>query len=214
MPWGRDKLTTIHKGHNPDWYADIIPANRHTLGATTDDILVCSVSNVRPFKGIPYLIEATHHLPADIPFRFLFVGKGYDAEPIRKLIEKSPFKNRIHILGYRQDSLSVVSSCDSLVLASTHGEALNKSVIEAMCLSIAPVITEIPGNSGLVIHGESGWVIPIKDPHALAAALTEMSKNKEERRRRGANARDRITDHFHTMNTTNGYIQMYAHLIK
>ena len=47
------KLTTIPKGHDPAWYKDIVPADRTSLGCSDDDILVCFLANVRPFKGLP-----------------------------------------------------------------------------------------------------------------------------------------------------------------
>src|SRR5687767_5142809 len=185
MPWGKSKLGTIPKGHDPDWYKHVIKSDRASLGFSEDDILISCVANVRPFKGIPYLLHATHLLPGDLPVRFLFIGNGYEKGTVRELMDKSPYRDRIHGVGYRKDVLSLVSSCDASILPSTHGEALTKSVIESMCLGVPPIITNIPGNNGLVINDHSGWVVPPKDPESLSAAITEMASDKNERLRRG-----------------------------
>jgi len=212
MPWAKNKLTTIHKGHDPQWYENVIPKNRQELGFVADDILICCVANVRPFKGIPYLIEATQYLPNESGIQFLFIGQGYQNEPVNSMIQKSSYFKNIHRLGYRNDSLSIVAACDGLVLPSTHGEALTKSVIEAMCLGIPPIITAIPGNEGLVINGESGWIVPPADPLSLSRAIMEMVRNKPERKRRGQNACDQIRKHFHTNNTVEEFLKLYKRL--
>src|SRR5687767_3920259 len=210
MPWGKSKLTTIHKGHDPAWYQYVPKIERTTLGFNEKDILISCVANVRPFKGIPYLIQATYLLPKDTPLHFLLIGNGFGVGTVKSLIDNSPIKDRIHILGYRKDALSIVASSDASVLSSTHGEALTKSVIESMCLGIPPIITDIPGNKGLVIDGISGWVVPPKDPQKLADAMIEMASDKNERLLRGKNATEQIRQHFHTKKTVKQFLELYA----
>ena len=212
MPWAKNKLTIIHKGHDPAWYQNIKPINRSTLGFNDNDILICCVANARPFKGIPYLVEAMNNIPHEPHIHLLLIGKGYHDEPIHSIVEKSLFAKNIHRPGFREDSLSIVAACDALVLASTHGEALTKSVIEAMCLEIPPMITDIAGNAGLVVNGVSGWVVPPADTHALTIAISDMIGNKSERKRRGLNAKAHINQNFHTNNTVEGFISLYQRL--
>lgn len=212
MPWGKYKLTTIHKGHDPEWYQYIPRADRLSLGFSETDILISCTANVRPFKGISYLVQATYLLPVDLPIYFLFIGKGYDIGTVKALIDESPYRERIHLLGYRKDALSIVAACDATVLASTHGEALTKSVIESMCLEVAPIITDIPGNRGLVIDGESGWVVPPRDPLALSDAIVEMASDTYERKRRGRNAVEHIRKNFHSSGTVEEFLLLYRKL--
>ena len=214
MPWGKYKLSTIHKGHDPEWYRYAPKLDRSAMGFNSDDVLITCVANVRPFKGIPYLLQSTYLLPRDLPIQFLFIGNGYGVGTVKSLIDNSPYKNRIHILGYRKDALSIVASSDASILASTHGEALTKSVIESMCLGIPPIITNIPGNDGLVMDGISGWVVPPKDPDALANAIVEMVTNKHERQRRGNNATEHIRKHFHADETVRQFLLLYERLLK
>lgn len=212
MPWGKHKLTTIHKGHDPEWYSEIQKCDRTSLGFTEEDILVSCVANVRPFKGIQYLIEATYSLPKDLPLHILCIGNGYEVGSVNDLIHNSPYRNHIHLLGYRKDALEIVASCNASLLASTHGEALTKSVIESMCLGIPPIITDIPGNKGLVEDGISGWIVPPKDPIAIADAMVEMLSNKTDRETRGINATQHIRRHFHTRKTVDEFVTLYKKL--
>ena len=129
-------------------------------------------------------------------------------------MESSPMKDRFQVLGYRSDAKEVVATCDCLVLASTHGEGLSKSVLESMFLGIAPIITDIQGNAGLLENGQSGWVVPPKDPVALAAAINEMASSKSERKRRGANAKEHMRIHFHIDQTVEQYEKLYQRLLQ
>ena len=212
MPGGKNKLSTIPKGHDPVWYSELVAANKNELGFKEDDILVCFLANVRPFKGLDYVLGSTHLLPQDLPIHLLFIGHGYEKENIRQQIENSPWKKKIHVLGFRSDALLVLAASDCLIQASTHGEGLSKSVVESMFLGLAPIITDIPGNEGLVVNGESGWIVPIKDLVAISKAFIEMASNKEERQRRGANAKEHMRLHYHIDQTVEGYLNLYAKL--
>ena len=214
MPWGKSKLTTIRKGHDPHWYQFIPKAARQSLGFSEDDVLICCVANVRPFKAIPCLIQSTYFIPTNSKIHLILIGNGYDVGTVKKLIDNSPNKDRIHVLGFRKDSLSIVATCNATILSSTHGEALTKSVIESMCLGIPPIITDIPGNKGLVIDGESGWVVKPKDSNALASAMMEVAADKIETERRGRNAIQHIDRHYHTRDTVKEFLKLYDNLLR
>ncbi|MEO6131873.1 MAG: glycosyltransferase family 4 protein [Saprospiraceae bacterium] len=213
MPGGNKKLTVMVKGHDPEWFKNVVPIDRSTLGFTKDDILVCSVANVRPFKGIPYLINACRDLTNTSGIQLLLIGNGFEDEPVHSMIMESPFSKNIHRLGYRKDNLAIVAACDASVLASTHGEALTKSLIESMCLGIPAIITDIPGNKGLIVDGQSGWIVPPRDPVSLSKAIIDIAQNPAERKRRGENAKENIRLHFHTDNTVKAMIEVYDKLI-
>src|SRR5690606_1174284 len=106
------------------------------------------------------LMEATKKIPVDLPIHLLLVGNKMDAPPIQKVINQSPNKDKIHFAGFRKDILNLVKKADVFVLPSIKGEAITKSVFEAMCLGVAPLITDIAGNKGLVIDKECGRVVP------------------------------------------------------
>ena len=213
MPWAKNKTTMIHKGHDPAWYQDVLPSDRQAFGFNKEDILLCFLANVRPFKGLPFLVQATHKIKNNPSLHFLFIGNGYEEPSIQKLMKQSPYRDRMHLLGFRKDSLSILAMSDGLVLSSTHGESLTKSVIEAMSLGVAPIITDIEGNKGVVIDGDSGWVVPAKDPISLAKAIDDFASHPLERKRRGENARRHIAKHFHVENTVEEFLRMYERML-
>lgn len=213
MMSGRRKLTTIRKGHDPAWYRDIVPIERSQFNIPQEAVLVCFLANNRPFKGLRYLLEATHLLSPDLPFAFMFIGQGYDDPDTKRAMDASPYANRFFTLGFQENPLPFLAASDCLVSASTHGEGLSKSIVEAMSLGIAPIITKIGGNEGLIEEGVSGWVIPPKDSNALAAALSEMASDENERKRRGEAARQHIHNHFHIEQSVEDLKALYQKLL-
>lgn len=210
--FGKDKPVTITKGHNLEWYDGIKPASLSELNLPSDAFIVTNVCNARPMKGISYLLRSAGFIPADLPIHYLLVGRNLDTPKNRKIISGNPNRNRIHFLGFRKDVLNVVKASDAFVLSSLYGEATTKAVIEAMSLGICPLITDIPGNRGLVIHEECGLVFPSKDPKAIADAILGVYHDPEKRRLFAQNARNQINTNFNIKNTIRNTKLLYEEL--
>lgn len=209
----KDKAVTIHKGHDPAWYQDIKPADLYEeFGIQENAFVAINVANARPMKAIPDLVRATYHLPSDLPFHLILVGKGMDTKEIQELVQTSPHKDRIHICGYRNDPLSLVAASDTFVLSSHYGEAITKSVIEAMALGTTPIITDIPGNRALVNHEQNGLQVPPNDPVAIAEAIHNLQQNPDWNARLGEKARSHIFDNFNIATTVQQTKELFVEL--
>ncbi|MEA3444413.1 MAG: glycosyltransferase [Bacteroidota bacterium] len=208
-----NKAVCIHKGHHPSWYQDITAADLSEFSIPKGSIVTSIVANTRPMKGIPYLIKSTYHIPTNIPFYLLLIGKGLDTDEVKSLLEKSPHKERIIFTAYRQDALQLVKASDIFVLSSLYGEATTKSVIEAMSLGVPPIITDIPGNQGLVNDKKCGYIVPRKDPIALANAIISLYENPKLRAEYGKAAKRHIANHFTTEKTAEDLYNLYQELI-
>ncbi|NBP68931.1 MAG: glycosyltransferase [Cytophagia bacterium] len=208
--FNKDKAITINKGHDVNWYNNTVPVD---LGLPQNAFKITCVANIRPMKGLQYLLKATHYLSKDSNIHILLMGRGMDHPRFKKLIDDSPIKNQIINLGYRKDVLNVVKASDAFVLPSIKGEAITKSVIEAMCLEVAPIITDIPGNVGLVIDGDSGLVVPPHNAKALADAMVKLSSDKDLTIRLGKKAREHIDKNLNTRDTVKAFDAMYKDLV-
>lgn len=207
------RFKTIHKGHDTDWYQVEGKADLSEYVKNKDHVKFICSANDRKMKGVKYLLEATHLLDADTPFELFLAGRNMDRPEFLKLIEASPVKDRIHILGFRDDILEVDNACDVFVLASLFGESLTKAVIEAMSLGKASLITDIPGNRKLVVSGESGIVVPKANAEALAEGIKQYIQNPELVEKYGKAAQNRIQTIFHTSRTVDEYEKYYQELL-
>jgi glycosyltransferase involved in cell wall biosynthesis len=208
----KSKTVKILKGHSQEWYAGITPANLTEYDIPADVFVVTTVGNVRPFKGIPYFIEASNKLPPGLPIYFFMIGKGMDGPEMVKLIAKSPYRHQFRALGFVNDPLPLVAASNSLVLASLGGEAINKTVIEAMSLGVPAVITDIDGNKDLQFKGGEELVVPTKDPKAIAEAIMQLYNNPQQAKELGQMGRQHIIQHLNTENTVREMKKLYEEL--
>ncbi|MFY0654178.1 MAG: glycosyltransferase family 4 protein [Cyclobacteriaceae bacterium] len=210
----KSKTVAIHKGHNVAWYEKYEPYDiRSELGLSPDTFLVINVANNRKMKGIPYLLQAFNDLPNDLPIHLLLVGENMDDAPNMKAINKGGKKDKIHILGFRDNILNIVAACNVFASASIKGESTTKSLIEAMSLEIAPIVTNIPGNRDLAVHEESGLMIERKNSFQLKEAMLRLYNDQEFTKQLGKNAKQRIISHFNSEQTVVEVAEFYKSLV-
>lgn len=210
--FGKSKAVHIKKGHDLSWYADVDPMDLSTFGISKEDFVVVCSANARKMKGIPYLIRTMGYV-SDFPIKLILLGNGMDRPEINKEIKKLPNKQNIIRPGFRDDVLSITKSCDIFALSSLFGEATTKAAIEAMSLGVTPVITDIPGNRGLVVDKECGLVVQIKRPKEMADAFLYLYKNRDECKKMGENAKLQIKTNFNIEDTVEAYIKLYDSLM-
>jgi glycosyltransferase involved in cell wall biosynthesis len=90
---------------------------------------------------------------------------------------------------------ALMAAADIFTLPS-HREGMPRSIAEAMLCGLPVVATDIRGSREEVVHGETGLLVPVNDPAALTAALSDLVADGEKRRRFGAAALQRARDLF------------------
>jgi glycosyltransferase involved in cell wall biosynthesis len=170
-------------------------ALRAELGIGPDELVVAMVSSLRPEKAHDVAVAAAGRLLASIPeLRLLVVGDG----PLRAEVARAAaaLGERALLTGYRADVMAVLDAADVLLHPSRH-DALPTTIIEAMAASTPVVATRVGGIAELVEDGVSGVLLPAP-PAApqVAAALGELLRDPQRRRRLGAAGRARFEQEF------------------
>jgi glycosyltransferase involved in cell wall biosynthesis len=92
------------------------------------------------------------------------------------------------------------------------GEGFPNVIAEAMACGVPCAVTDV-GDSALIV-GETGRIVPPRDPEALAKAWTEiLSLSPGERQSLGLMARQRIIDHYSLDRMVLAYCQLYQDII-
>jgi glycosyltransferase involved in cell wall biosynthesis len=100
-------------------------------------------------------------------------------------VEADPdLAQRIRFLGYRADVPDLLRAADAFVLPS-HREGMPRSIIEAMLTGLPVVATDIRGSREEVVSGETGLLVPVRDEHALGAAIAALAGDPALRARMG-----------------------------
>lgn len=146
---------------------------RAAFGIGADTPLFGTVARISPQKGLPYLVQAMQHVRNMLPnAQLLIVGKGEKTDELRAQIAELGLDDAITLLGARTDVIDIVDSLDVFVLPSLW-EGLPTVVLEAMLVGTPVVATDVPGTRDLVLDGQTGLLVPPRDPHALAQAMLQ-----------------------------------------
>ncbi len=103
-------------------------------------------------------------------------------------------------------------SADLMVIASLW-EGMPNAVLEAMAARRAVVGTAVEGTEDLVVPGQTGWLVPPRDPDALGRALAEAADDPERRKRYGEAARLRVEHDFSIDATVAAYERLWASVL-
>lgn len=121
-------------------------------------------------------------------------GEGPLEEELRARAET--LQARVRFLGLRGDVPALMNACDGFVLSSVV-EGLPMVLLEAAHAGLPCITTDVAGAREAVADGETGFVVPVQDPGALAAAMTRlMVLPAEARRQMGEAARARAAANF------------------
>ncbi|MBN1789054.1 MAG: glycosyltransferase family 4 protein [Bacteroidales bacterium] len=207
------KAVMIHKGMDPEWFTEVSPIARQELGVPEDALVIGCVANVRPIKGVPYLIKASYHIDPALPVHILLIGSGMDSSDNFSLIRSSPLRDRIHILGYRPDVYEIIAACDIYIQPSL-SESLSRSVMEAMCLGVPCIVSDIGGLLELVEHEKSGLVTERGNPIAIAQAIERMAGDRKLRKSYAGEAIIRMKTTFSVENMVASTRILYEEMVK
>ncbi len=156
--------------------------------------LLLFVGVLRYYKGLRYLLEAMPQIPA----RLLIVGEGPLGEALRAQAQELALGDKVIFLGRIADEQlpAYYRAADVFVLpASERSEAFGLVQLEAMTCGLPVVCTELgTGTSFVNRDGESGLVVPPRDPPALARAINALLADDSLRRRLAAGAVARAAD--------------------
>ncbi len=206
-----NKVRTIHKGHDLSWYQDQ-PGDLTQFGIPEDAFTVGCIANIRPRKGIDVLIEAARHLPIDAPVHFLLVG-NMDNEKLQQQIAQSPWRDRIHLTGYRTDAPALMAACDVSVLPAIKREGLPKVVIESMAYGTPAIVTDSGGSPELIEQGKNGLIVPSGEARPIAEAIMALQMDPEMLAMMGMEAKKRIGTAFRVESTMEKTLALYRELV-
>ena len=208
---GPDRVHTIHKGHDPEWYRQDTKPDLTEFGIPEDAFVVGCAANMRPLKGMRYIIESAALLEPDLNVHYLLLGEVRDPD-LMPLVESLACRDRVHMPGHRKDASMLLGGCDVSVMGSTRREGLPRAIIEAMSQGIPAIVTDVGGMPELVEDGTSGYVIPPKSAVAFGERIAELAADPERTRRMGDAAAARIREDFSIARTVEKTLGVYAQL--
>lgn len=208
----KEKAVRVFKGYSSAWFSDVKTFDYSSLGIPEDAIKVCFVGNHRKVKGTRYFLEASYHLSSKREIHFIVIGEDTNKYPLNRIAKKSPMSSRIHMLGTRNDVVSLLKGCDIYAQTSLN-EGFGRAISEAMSVGKPIVMTDAGGCTEL-IDDESGIITPLRDAKGIANAISKLADNDHLRHVMGSNAKKRIDTVYHIDRTVKDTLKLYNQLLK
>jgi colanic acid/amylovoran biosynthesis glycosyltransferase len=149
------------------------------VSANTDEIRLLSVGRLIEKKGMNILIQAFAQIAEKYPnSKLTIIGEGKERKNLETLIKNLHLHDKVVLIGKRShlEVREHLMDCDLFCIASLTGsdgnvEGIPNVIMEAMAMGRVVVSTEHAGIPELVIHGETGLLVPEQDVVALSDML-------------------------------------------
>ena len=209
------RIAVIHNGVDPHQEPTGMQAiTRRELGFSDDHLVIGMVANYnRPVKGVTNFLDAIPAIVSAVPSaRFLFVGGGDEENSLRSKAVRLGIDPYVVFAGYKKEIHRYYEIMDISVLTS-FSEGLSLTLLESMGYGIPIVATRVGGNPELVVEGETGYLVPVKDNGTLVDRIVVLLQDKELRGRMGKEGRLRVEQKFRMRDVASRYLDIYKGLL-
>ncbi len=172
-----DKLHLVYHGLDFSRFPPV-PERDHT---ERDPLVMVSIGRAVEKKGYADLLTALAALGDSLPWRFEHAGGGQLSDRLKRQAETLGIAKRVTWHGAQDRSFifDLLSRADLFVLpsrltASGDRDGLPNVLMEAQAFAVPVLATDVSGIPELVTHGRTGWLVPQRDPNALADALRHL----------------------------------------
>jgi L-malate glycosyltransferase len=179
-------------------------AIRASIGIAEGELVILTVGQVIPRKGLLHLVRALPAILAEFPrTRLLVVGGDASAyaDRIRTETRRLGLEAKVTNLGQRSDAKALMTAADIFVQPSLE-EAQSVALLEAMASGLPAVATRVGGTAECAIDGETALLVPPRRSEALASAVSTLLRDPSLRREMGARARAQVHAHFDLVRQT------------
>lgn len=175
-------------------------AVRGELGLAADATVIAHVARVDPMKDHAGFLAAMAELP---DLTAMLIGLG---------TEQLPERPNLLRLGRRDDVPRLLAAADFIVSSSAFGEGFSNALAEGMACGLPAVATDV-GDARTIV-GDTGLIVPPRDPRALALALRALAQEPADlRAARRRRVRERIVENFTLAQALQRFAVLYASIL-
>ncbi len=186
-----------------------------TIGTPERPVRLLSVGRLEWIKGYEYALEAVARLISlGIACEYAIVGGGSYLEPVAFARHQMGLKECVTLHG-TQPKEAVIQQMRraDIFLHAAVSEGFCNVVMEAQAMGLPVVCTDAGGLPENVAGGETGFVVPRRDPEAMTQRIVELARAPALRRRMGEAGRRRVCERFRLEDQISAFVRMYETLL-
>jgi colanic acid/amylovoran biosynthesis glycosyltransferase len=191
---------------------------RHTEATGTRErpLRILSVGRLEWIKGYEYAISAVRILREQgVNFEYRIVGDGGFLEAVAFARHQTGVEEAVHLLGARSrpDVRAEMLRAD-VFLHSAVSEGFCNAVLEAQSMVLPVVCSDAGGLAENVVNGDTGFVVPRRNPQAIAEKLILLASNPAVRQRMGLAGRQRVIACFQLIDQISAFDRLYRQVLR
>ena len=185
-------IEVVHDGTDTARSADPVDAaTLAALGVTAGAPLVVQVAQLVGHKDPLTFVRAIARVRELVPsVQALLVGDGPLRTDVEREVQSLGLGATLHVAGYRTDADRLLAAADVVVLSSRE-EGMGSVLLDALVFGKSVAATRAGGIPEVVLHEETGLLVPVGDPRALGDAIARLLSDAELRARLSRAARAR-----------------------
>lgn len=170
------------------------------------------VSNFRPVKRVPDVVEVFARVRREMPAKLLLVGDGVQRLETQAAVDRLNIRDDVSFLGTQDNILPILSAADLFLLPSEK-ESFGLGALEAMACGVPVIASDTGGIPEVVKHGETGFLAPVGDIDAMSAHALDVLSSAARLQTMGEAARRRAEDHFSSESIVPQYEDYYHEVL-
>jgi glycosyltransferase involved in cell wall biosynthesis len=194
-------------GIDPVFYKPYLQAhmNSFTFGVA---------KNLAPYTGIDTIIKAFGFVVKKNPgmsVRLVIAGNGSEKLKLKELVQSLNLNDQVEFAGTIQyEKMPHFYSRLSAYINVPHRESFGVAVLEAMSSALPVIVSNIGGLPEIVHDGETGFLVPPRNPKLLATKMEQLLLNHDLCRQLGQNGRNFVKKRYNWETCVDRLEQVYS----
>jgi colanic acid/amylovoran biosynthesis glycosyltransferase len=178
----------------------------------SEPIEIVTIARLHWIKGLSYTLEALAVIKkTGIDFKYTIIGSGSQYEELAFAIHELGLTENVLLTGQiPHNEISNRLSNGSIYLQYSQSEGFCNATLEAQALGLLCIVSDGGALKENVIHEESGWIVPKRNPVALAKKIIEVIHLSEvEKQKVSQQAQSRVKEYFSLKDQEQQFIAFY-----
>ena len=161
---------------------------RRSEYASANEKILVHLSNFRPVKRIPDVIEIFDRVQQKVPARLLMIGDGPERSSAEWLAVRKGIHKKVDFLG-KQDRIHEKLGVADVMLLPSELESFGLAALEAMACEVVPIATNAGGVPEVIDHGKTGFLAEVGDVDTMAKYAIDILSDEKKLKQMGEQAR-------------------------
>lgn len=180
--------------------------------ATDEEKILVHLSNFRPVKRVPDVIEIFELVRREVPAKLLMIGDGPDRSAAEWMVHEKGMTRDVIFLG-KQNQVQQLLNCADVLLLPSELESFGLAALEGMACGVPAVCSRVGGLPEVIQDEVEGYLVSLGDVKTMAARALDILCDPDRREQMGRAARQRALSQFCSTKIIPLYEDLYRRVL-